>query len=124
MLAKMALSLSFQAGFKANFAQNRVIFVVTLSRALYILNILRNHVYSSSDDRVCYQRNLFQVKLCLCFQDLKVKTCVLNQDSAVQLSKTSLDADHVALAIGQLHKLTDILSEDYRYPFVWSVEPL
>ena len=43
------------------------------------------------------------------FQDLKVKTCVLNQDSAVQLSKTSLDAEHVGAAIGHLHMLTDIL---------------
>jgi hypothetical protein len=53
---------------------------------------------------------------------LKIKTCVLNQDSAVQLSKTSLDPDHVTAAIGHLQQLTDLLSDEYRYPFVWSVQ--
>jgi hypothetical protein len=43
----------------------------------------------------------------------------LTQDSAVQLSKTSLDPEHVSSAVGHLQVLTDILSEDYRYPFVW-----
>ena len=48
-----------------------------------------------------------------------MKTGVLSQDSVVQMSKTTLDPNHVGAAINHLQNLTDILSEDYRYPFVW-----
>ena len=55
------------------------------------------------------------------FEELKVKTCVITQDAAAELSKdrTSIGQDLVKLATDQLQVLTDILSDDYCFPHVW-----
>ncbi len=55
------------------------------------------------------------------FDDLKSKTCVITQDSAVELSKekVAFSQDLVKTTTEQLQNLTDILSEDIPYPHVW-----
>jgi hypothetical protein len=53
------------------------------------------------------------------YQDIKTKTCVLTQDAVVQLVRTSLNPEHVNMAKINLQQLTDALSADIRYPFVW-----
>ena len=55
------------------------------------------------------------------FDELKAKTCVITQDSVVQLSKekAAFSPDLVRNIMDQLQNLTDILSEDISYPHVW-----
>ena len=55
------------------------------------------------------------------FDELKAKTCVITQDSVVQLSKekSAFSPDLVRNIMDQLQNLTDILSEDISYPHVW-----
>ena len=55
------------------------------------------------------------------FEELKVKTCVITQDASVELSKdrTSIGEELVRLASDQLQVLTDILSDEYKFPHVW-----
>ena len=55
------------------------------------------------------------------FDELKNKTCVITQDSVVQLSKekVAFSQDLVNITTEQLQNLTDILSEDIAYPHVW-----
>ena len=56
------------------------------------------------------------------FDELKAKTCVITQDSVVQLSRekcTSFSPILLATITEQLQNLTDILSEDIAYPHVW-----
>ena len=55
------------------------------------------------------------------FDELKAKTCVITQDSVVQLSKekSAFSPDLVHNIMDQLQNLTDILSEDISYPHVW-----
>ena len=55
------------------------------------------------------------------FDELKAKTCVITQDSVVELSKekVAFSAELVVNITEQLQNLTDILSEDILYPHVW-----
>ena len=55
------------------------------------------------------------------FEELKVKTCVITQDASVELSKerTSIDKELIEVASDQLQALTDVLSEEYKFPHVW-----
>ena len=55
------------------------------------------------------------------FRGLQVKTCVITQDASVELSKerTTIGKDLIEVASDQLQALTDVLSEEYKFPHVW-----
>lgn len=55
------------------------------------------------------------------FDELKAKTCVITQDSVVQMSKekVAFSPELVGVITDQLQNLTDILSEELNYPHVW-----
>nr|XP_040568440.1 LOW QUALITY PROTEIN: protein furry-like [Lepeophtheirus salmonis] len=55
------------------------------------------------------------------FNELKTKTCVLSQDSSVQLSKdnSNFSKDSMKLVLTHFQTLTDILSDITKYPHVW-----
>ena len=81
----------------------------------------KNHVKKVNED--ANNQTILITFVCFgkLFDELKAKTCVITQDSVVQLSKekVAFSQDLVNVITDQLQNLTDILSEDIAYPHVW-----
>merc|ERR1712223_309753 len=81
----------------------------------------KNHVKKVNED--ANNQTILITFVCFgkLFVELKAKTCVITQDSVVQLSKekVAFSQDLVNVITDQLQNLTDILSEDIAYPHVW-----
>ena len=82
----------------------------------------RNHVQKVNDEANNQNILMTFVSFGKLFDELKAKTCVITQDSVVQLSReksTIFNPNLVMIITEQLQNLTDILSEDIAYPHVW-----
>lgn len=82
----------------------------------------RNHVQKVIEEANNQSILMTFVSFGKLFDELKAKTCVITQDSVVQLSKdkVAFSPDLVMTITEQLQNLTDILSEDIAYPHVWT----
>ena len=81
----------------------------------------RNHVQNVTNDPTNETLLSTFVAFGKLFNELKDKTCVMTQDASVELTKenSTWNQELINAAAEHLQTLTDILSEDFKYPHVW-----